>query len=280
MSTERNQEGREREHLKDHILISVKGKRYVKAPSGKFNYGKHSPIDLSEFQEGALGVSRKPYYIFQPLLEDIIVNGFKRASQIIYPKDSFYASLRIGVGPGKRILEVGTGSGAVTAVLSYLVGENGLVVTCDRREDMLKLAEKNLRKFKFPDNVQFIKADLSEDRLDFPDEYFNAAFVDVKFPAEVLSEVYRLLKPSGGVAFLLPTVNQVSELLRTLIGDDDRWNPEGDSGIASGDRWGDIEVIEILHRKYKPVPDRLRPDDYMIAHTGYLVFARKLIEGG
>ena len=40
--------------------------------------------------------------------------------------------------------------------------------------------------------------------------------------------------------------------------------------------FGAIEVEEILVRGYKPVPERLRPADRMVAHTGYLVFARRV----
>jgi tRNA (adenine57-N1/adenine58-N1)-methyltransferase len=40
--------------------------------------------------------------------------------------------------------------------------------------------------------------------------------------------------------------------------------------------FGHIEVEEVLVRPYKAVPDRLRPMDRMVAHTGYLVFARKV----
>jgi len=35
-----------------------------------------------------------------------------------------------------------------------------------------------------------------------------------------------------------------------------------------------VEVCEIMLRHYKPVPTRLRPTDRMVAHTGYLIFAR------
>ena len=58
--------------------------------------------------------------------------------------------------------------------------------------------------------------------------------------------------------FLLPTCNQVSDLLRGL-----------DDGPFT-----EIEVLEILVRRYKTVADRLRPEDRMVAHTGFLVFAR------
>jgi tRNA (adenine57-N1/adenine58-N1)-methyltransferase len=58
--------------------------------------------------------------------------------------------------------------------------------------------------------------------------------------------------------FLLPTTNQVSDLLR---------------GLDEGP-FVETEVLEILVRRYKPVADRLRPDDRMVAHTGFLIFTR------
>lgn len=37
-----------------------------------------------------------------------------------------------------------------------------------------------------------------------------------------------------------------------------------------------IEVCELLLRFYKPEPGRIRPTDRMVAHTGFLVFARRI----
>jgi len=37
-----------------------------------------------------------------------------------------------------------------------------------------------------------------------------------------------------------------------------------------------IEMCEILLRYYKAEPARLRPTDRMVAHTGFLVFARRI----
>lgn len=39
-----------------------------------------------------------------------------------------------------------------------------------------------------------------------------------------------------------------------------------------------IDVEEILTRRYKPVADRLRPQDRMVAHTGFLIFARAIVK--
>ncbi len=44
------------------------------------------------------------------------------------------------------------------------------------------------------------------------------------------------------------------------------------------DNFAFIEVCEVLLRFYKPDFERLRPTDRMVAHTGYLVFARSVME--
>ncbi len=70
------------------------------------------------------------------------------------------------------------------------------------------------------------------------------------------------LRPGSFFAALVPTTNQVTQLLAELE----------KGGFA------DIGVEEILVRKYKPVPDRLRPDDSMVGHTGFLISARPVVD--
>ena len=40
--------------------------------------------------------------------------------------------------------------------------------------------------------------------------------------------------------------------------------------------FGGVEVEENFLRGYKPIPGRLRPQDMMVGHTGYLIFARNI----
>ena len=56
-----------------------------------------------------------------PTLRDILLL-IARRSQIISPKDIGYILLRLSAGPGTRILEAGTGSGALTTALAWTVG--------------------------------------------------------------------------------------------------------------------------------------------------------------
>lgn len=64
----------------------------------------------------------------------------------------------------------------------------------------------------------------------------------------------------GFFGSILPTVNQVSKLLEAL-----RLN-----------QFGFVEVCEVMLRYYRPEPTRLRPTDRMVAHTGFLIFARSV----
>jgi tRNA (adenine57-N1/adenine58-N1)-methyltransferase len=85
----------------------------------------------------------------------------------------------------------------------------------------------------------------------------------VREPWLFLDHVWTALKGSGFFGALVPTTNQVSELVAGL----------------QARPFGDVAVEEVLVRPYKPVPARLRPEDRMIAHSGFLVFARKIARG-
>jgi tRNA (adenine57-N1/adenine58-N1)-methyltransferase len=195
-----------------------------------------------------------PLRLYEPGLHDL-VQGVKRQTQIIYPKDIAQICLRLGAGSGRRILEAGAGSGALTLALSWFCGLSGEVHSCEAREEFYKLARRNLNWAGLGDNVTLYHHDIAEG---FPVQGADALFLDVRTPWEYLRHVPQALRPGAQLGFLLPTVEQVSALLR---------------GLEQGS-YDDVEVCELLLRRWKPLADRLRPDDRMIAHTGFLVFCR------
>jgi tRNA (adenine57-N1/adenine58-N1)-methyltransferase len=239
----------------DYLLIVHGNRKYLRVlnPKDSINVGREV-LKFKDILGKEEGFRVGNFSVFKPRLNDIIMLGFRRKTQIIYPKDAFYIAFRLGIDNSSRVLEFGTGSGALCAVLSTLAGE---VYTYERERKFLENAHQNLQRFGLGNNVRFFNEDFSQAQLE--DNYFDAAFIDVKVPEEHTEKVYRLLKPGAVVGFLLPTTNQVASLLKTLQG-----------------RFGDIEVSEILHRFYKTNPERLRPEDSMVGHTAYLLFARKI----
>ncbi len=201
-----------------------------------------------------------PFLVLQPSTFDLAMH-VKRISQIVYPKEAGYIVMRLNIVPGARVVEAGTGSGALTLVLSRFVRPEGRVYSYEERGDMLETARKNLERVSALDVVDLKLRDI---RAGFDERDVDALFLDVREPWLFLGQAHAALKGGGFFGSLVPTANQLSDLLQQM-------NAVGD--------WADVEVVEILMRRYKPVAERLRPEDRMIAHTGYLIFSRAVRRG-
>jgi len=200
----------------------------------------------------------KRFFILEPTLRDLLLH-IRRQSQIVFPKDIGYILLRLTVGEGMRVIEAGTGSGAMTTALAWAVGRDGQVYSYDRRADMIDLARKNLARLGLENRVVFRQRDIEEG---FEDSGVDSLFLDLPNPQDYLETVRASMRSGGSFAAILPTTNQVSTLLRAL----------------QDHQFGLLQVCELSLRFYKRVPERLRPEDRMVAHTGYLVFGRQLLE--
>ena len=243
------------------IIVTAKGKRHLRRVEEKQDW--HSgdgvlcaeDIAAADYGSEARTSLNVPVRLQEPTLFDLI-KGVKRQTQIIYPKDIAHICLRLGVGNGRTIVEAGSGSGGLTLALSWFAGERGHIHTYEAREEFHKLAQRNVRWAGLGDNVTFHHRDIAQG---FTVTGADALFLDVRTPWEYLHHVTAAVKPGASLGFLLPTVDQVRQLLL---------------GLERGP-FDDIEVSELLLRRWKPLADRLRPDDRMVAHTGFLVFCRQ-----
>lgn len=254
------------------LLVSPKGKQYLRKydPQAKL-HTQDGVIDLAQVaQAGYGGVIASHmgslYRVLRPSTYQLI-KGVKRSTQIMYPKEIGYVILKLGIGPGTRVVEAGSGSGGLTTALAYHVGDTGRVYTFERRQEFYELSGKNLDAAGFSHRVARYHHDILQgfapegmvpgDPASDPSGA-DALFLDVRTPWDHLEQAAAVVCPGAPVGFLLPTTNQISDLLR---------------GLETAP-FEDVEVLEILVRRYKPVADRLRPEDRMVAHTGFLVFAR------
>jgi tRNA (adenine57-N1/adenine58-N1)-methyltransferase len=197
------------------------------------------------------------YQLLPPSLEQL-VRGVRRATQILYPKDIGYVLMKMNIGPGAHVVEAGTGSGGLTLAMARMVMPIGHIYSYELRPEIQTLAQRNLENVGLAKYVTFYIRDIAEG---FNERGVDAVFLDVREPWYFLDQAHAALKGGGFFGSLLPTTNQVSVLLHHL----------------PLHNFNHVDVVELLLRPYKAVPDRLRPVDRMVAHTGYLIFARALL---
>lgn len=247
------------------LLIDAKNKPFIfRLQAGQelqTHRGVVPHVDLTGIPWGSRVASHlgQPFHLLSPSLHDLLLH-LPRQSQIVFPKDIGYILLRLSVGSGARVIEAGTGSGAMTLALAWAVGPEGHVYSYDRRSDMQSLAERNLARVGLETRVTFHERPIEDG---FAESDVDALFLDVPDPHLVLPQVRRALRPGSPFGAILPTVNQIATLLAAM----------------EADEFAFAEVCELLLRFYKTIPQRLRPLDRMVAHTGYLVFARPLAPG-
>lgn len=198
-----------------------------------------------------------PFFVLQPSMTDILRNT-KRSTQIMYPKEIGFILLYMGIGPGSRVIEAGTGSGSFTTALAHAIGEAGHIYSYDIKDTNQLSAKKTLENLDLIRRVDLKVRDIANG---FDETNVDAIFLDVSNPYDYLEQVRASLKPGGHFGCLVPTTNQVIQVLVALR----RRN------------FAFVEVCDIAVRYYKTEPSRFRPADRMIAHTGYLIFARPII---
>jgi len=238
----------------EFITVAKSGKKFV-THLGSVEFEKIMGLDFGDFVETSKG---EKLYILKPSIVEEILN-LKRKTQIVYPKDLGYILLKLDVKPGDRVIDVGIGSGVVSFAMARIVGRKGKVYAYEKRKDFIEKAKENLKNWGVLEFVEIKCRDLSEG---VDEREVDAFFLDVPKPWLYIDEVWEALKGGGRFGAVVPTTNQVQEMLSAL----------GESHFKK------IEVVENLFRFYKPIPQRLRPYDRMVAHTAYMIFAVKVHE--
>jgi tRNA (adenine57-N1/adenine58-N1)-methyltransferase catalytic subunit len=201
------------------------------------------------------------YLALRPLLSDYVLS-MPRGAQVIYPKDAAQIVAMGDIFPGARVLEAGAGSGALSCFLLRAVGTEGEVVSYELRPDFADVARRNVSEFLGgpPPNWSLHTGDVA----DCADTGFDRIILDMLAPWELLDLVSRALVPGGVFIGYVATTPQLSELVEALreVG-----------GFTEPRAW------ESLIRDWHAEGLAVRPDHRMIAHTAFLVSARRLAPG-
>ena len=203
--------------------------------------------------KSSLGID---FTVLKPTLTDYIMKS-QRNTQIIYAKDAALIVMFSGIGPGSKVVESGTGTGALTTALAHYVQPTGKIYSYDIREEGLKAAEKNLKRAGLLD---FVELKLKDVVSGIDERDIDAVVLDLAVPWLVVPQAYEALKPSGTIVSFSPTIDQVVKTVEVLR----EYN------------FVCIETFECIMRGMQIERGKTRPQTLMTGHTGYITHARKV----
>jgi len=211
----------------------------------------HLPEDLL-WGQALISSTGRVFYVIRPSNADFVLR-LRRKTNIFYPKDMGLVLLYTDFQPTSRVIEVGSGSGAMATVLSRLIVSPGKLYSYDVNPRHQRVARENVAKYGKPENVVWHIRDVAS--CGFWEKGADIVIIDVPEP-------YKSLKGGGFLVSASPNIEQVKETRRVM-------NELGFFGIRT---------VELLMRDWHIREVGCRPDHRMQGHTLFYTFGRKVIE--
>lgn len=206
------------------------------------------------------------YLCLRPLLSDFVLS-MPRGAAIVYPKDAAQILALADVFPGAHVVEAGVGSGALSAWLLRAIGPTGRLDSFDRREEFAEIARANITTFfgNAPDTWRITVGDCAQELPRTCAEHsVDRVVLDMLAPWECLDATTAALVPGGVLVCYVATVTQLSRMAEAIRASTAFTPPKASETMVRG--WH-VEGLAV------------RPDHRMIAHTGFLLAARRLAPG-
>ena len=241
------------------MILDERGKKYILKPGAEFQSDlgivKADVLDNAQIGDEVKSHLDHSFKIVKPNVNDFI-DLMERGCSILIKKDIGQVLAHTGLGAGSRVVDAGTGAGAIALHFGNVVGLQGKVFTYEIREDFAEVARRNIDNFGIT-NIEVknknIKEGIDEDNIDL-------IFLDLPKPFEIFEEVMESLNVGGWLAVYAPYIDQAETSYR----------------VAKKLGFYDIEIIETLERGLEVRTQGVRPKTRMVGHSGYLLFARKL----
>lgn len=240
-----------------HTVVLEAGKQF------HTHRGAVAHDDLIGRPEGVVvcASSGTPYLAVRPLLADYVLS-MPRGAQVIYPKDAAQILSMGDIFPGAHVLEAGAGSGALTCSLLRAVGEHGRVTSYERRPEFAEVARGNVERFfGGPHPAWTLRVG---DAVEATERDLDRVVLDMLAPWDLIPTVASTLTPGGVVVGYVATVPQLSRFVE---------------GLREHSGFTEPYAFETLVRPWHVDGLAVRPDHRMVAHTAFLVTARRLAAG-
>ena len=218
-------------------------------------YGFVKKDELKKAKEGDLIKSNtdKGFFIFEPSFIDLH-RKIKRDAQIIPLKDVGFIIAETGINKESRILDAGSGSGALACLLASIAKE---VITCEIREDFIEIVKSNIE-FLGLKNIKIKNKDIYQE---IDEKNIDVATLDVPEPWKAIENCSKALKPGGFLVSYSPSVPQVADFV---------------NAIRKNENFIYLKTVEIIEREWEVEERKVRPKSTGIGHSGFISFARKV----
>ncbi|MEY2849161.1 MAG: hypothetical protein RI885_1828 [Actinomycetota bacterium] len=212
-----------------------------------------------------IGTTGDEYLALRPLLGDFVMS-MPRGAAIVYPKDAAQIVAFADIFPGATVVEAGVGSGALSLWLLRAIGPTGRLASFERRQEFADVASGNVTSFlgSEPTNWSVTVGDLVDELPSLEPGSVDRVVLDMLAPWECLDVVADALTPGGLVVCYIATVTQLSRVAEA---------------VRSTGLFTDPDSSETLVRGWHVEGLAVRPDHRMVAHTGFLLTARRLAPG-
>jgi len=240
------------------ILITRKGRKFYAKNLDEDLHTQYGFIKSEQLKKSKEGDTIKSntnseFFIFNPSFIDLY-KKIKRDAQIIPLKDIGYIIAETGINKESKVLDAGSGSGALACFLAAIAKE---VITYEIRNDFIEIVKSNIG-FLDLGNIKIKNKNIYNE---IDEKNVDVAVLDVPEPWNAIENCSKALKAGGFLVSYSPSVPQVADFVNALRKNED---------------FAYLKTVEITEREWEVEERKVRPKSRGLGHSGFLSFARKV----
>ena len=240
------------------ILITKQGRKfYARDEDLHTQYGFVKKEELKKSKSGDILKTNtgKELFVFEPYFIDLY-KKIKRDAQIIPLKDIGFIIAETGINKESKVLDAGSGSGALACFLASIAKE---VVTYEIREDFIEIVKYNIESLKLK-NIEIKNKNIYEE---IDDKNVDVIILDLPEPWNAIKNCAKALKPGAFLVSYSPSVPQIADFA---------------NAIKKDEHFIYLKTVEITEREWEVEERKVRPKSKGLGHSGFISFARKVKE--
>jgi len=184
-----------------------------------------------------------------------LFHHFERTGAPMVPRDIGLVIGETGIAGGDRVLDAGTGTGVLAAMMARAGAE---VVTYERDADFADVARENMALGGVSDAVDVRTGDVTDQLEALEPSSFDVMTLDTGDAAAMVEHAPDLLVDGGFVAVYSPFIESTREVVEAAH----------EVGLS------DVTTRETIQREMQFDDRGSRPSTAPVGHTGYLTIAR------